>query len=114
MARLPAAAFSEMRVAFTEAAAAAAAGSRPARHKGDASPLAQVLISTSSSEAGAAEPRRAAPHRTPRQESWWLLTVSKLQIHLPEMDPAQCQKTDKAYAKSQPPERIKQLLEEKQ
>lgn len=57
VARLPAAAFSEMRVAFTEATAAAAAGSRPAWHEGDASPLAQVLISTSSSEAGAAEPK---------------------------------------------------------
>lgn len=59
-------------------------------------------------------PNEQLPTAPPWQESWWLLTVSELQIHLHEMDPAQCQKTDKAYAKSQPSERIKQLLEEKQ
>lgn len=41
-------------------------------------------------------------------------SVSKLQILLRETEPAQCQETDKAYAKSQPSEGIKQLLEERQ
>lgn len=59
-------------------------------------------------------PQRADPHRTQRQDSWWRLTVSKLQIHLHEREPAPCQKRDKAYAKSQPSEGIKQLLQEKQ
>lgn len=59
-------------------------------------------------------PQRADPHRTLWQDSWWLLTVSKLQIYLYETEPTQCQKPDKAYAKSQTSEGIKQLLEEKQ
>lgn len=68
-ARLPAAAFGEMRVAVAEAAAAAAAaGSRPARCKGDAALLAQVLIGASSSEASTREPRRSRspPHPVTR------------------------------------------------
>lgn len=59
-------------------------------------------------------PEGADPHRTLWQDSWWLLAGSKLQIHLHEAEPARCQETDKAYAKSQPSEGIKQLLEEKQ
>lgn len=95
-ARPPAAAFRGMRVAFP--GRAAAAGSRSA------------LPGTNS-------PPWTCGHRiscTLGQDSCWPLSVSKLQIHLHETEPAQCQETDKAYAKCQPSEGIKQLLDERQ
>lgn len=96
-ARPPAAAFSGTRVAFP--GRVAAAGSHPAL-LGTPSPCPSL---------------RARPC-TPGQNSSSVtkpLSAPKLQIHLHETEPAQCQETDKASAKSQPSEGIKQLLEER-